>query len=118
MMTRSKYVEELAERIEKETSKRRRKDASTVAFLSVRADVEDAIKAGFSLVTIHRDMRATGRLDCSYETFRQHVHRFIKGTPAAGRTKNKPKLSDPKKPVSSGIPVFKFNPTPNKEDLL
>lgn len=95
--------------------------------------------SGYAVTTIYEHMRETGRVKCSYETFRKHVQRFIKAAPAApapvpprrptrprgkagatgrGSKAKKPKAPEPKKPEPAGIAGFNFNPKPNKEDLL
>jgi hypothetical protein len=137
-MAESSYPDELAAWIEKRAAKKRRQDAAAVAFLAVRGDVKAAMDSGYAVTTIYEHMRETGRVKCSYETFRKHVQRFIKAAPAApapvpprrptrprGRSRRnrkgskarKPKAPEPKKPAQ-GIARLHFNPKPNKEDLL
>ncbi len=139
-MAESSYPQELAARIEKRAAKKRRQDATAVAFLAVRVDVKAAMDAGYAVTTIYEDMREIGRVKCSYETFRKHVQRDIKAAPAApapvpppaakqakgekpaqqegGSKARKPKAPEPKKPEPAGIAGFNYNPKPNKEDLL
>lgn len=126
----SSYPKELAARIEKRSAEKRRKDVNAVAFLAVRADVKAAIDAGYSVSTIYEDMHEIGRVKSTYETFRQHVLKYIKAapavpqpTPAAAGKPNTPTRADRKggkveKPAPAGITGFNFNPKPNKEDLL
>lgn len=138
-MSESSYPDELAAWVKKRAAKKRRQDA-VVAFLAVRDDVQAALASGYSAATVYEHMRETGRLKCSYETFRKHVQRFIKAArattalaypPAADQAKGdspepeqqgtkarKPKAAEPKKTESAGIAGFHFNPKPNKEDLL
>jgi len=82
-MAESSYPDELAAWIEKRAAKKRRQDAAAVAFLAVRGDVKAAMDSGYAVTTIYEHMRETGRVKCSYETFRKHVQRFIKAAPAA-----------------------------------
>ncbi|KGK65821.1 conjugal transfer protein TraK [Xanthomonas citri pv. fuscans] len=134
-MAKSSYPQELAARIEKRAAKKRRQDATAVAFLAVRADVKAAMDAGYAVTTIYEDMREIGRVKCSYETFRKHVQRYIKAAPAApahvpspvadqakaekpAQQEVRSKAKKPKKPEPAGITGFTFNPKPNKEDLL
>ncbi|WP_367903524.1 TraK family protein (plasmid) [Xanthomonas oryzae pv. oryzicola] len=112
-MAESSYPDELAAWIEKRATKKRRQDAAAVAFLAVRGDVKAAMDSGYAVTTIYEHMRETGRVKCSYETFRKHVQRFIKQEGGS-----KPKAPEPKKPEPAGIAGFNFNPKPNKEDLL
>lgn len=93
-----------------------------VAFLAVRADVQEAITAGYAVKTIWEHLNETGKIPYRYETFLKHVRRHITTDTSAGI---KPRPVQPqssttevevKKPPSTG--VFNFNPKPNKEDLL
>lgn len=101
-----------------------------VAFLAVRADVQEAIAAGYAVKTIWEHLNETGKIPCRYETFLKHVRRHIttdtsagikprpvqpQGSTAQGQVK-KPPSSKAEAPPSIG--VFNFNPKPNKEDLL
>lgn len=127
-MAENSYPRELAAWVEKQTTRTRRQDAATVAFLAVRGDVKAAMGSGYAVTTIYRHMRETGRVKCSYETFRKHVQRYIKGGAAsltpAPRAANQAKPmqqegnTKARTPESPGIAGFKYNPKPNKEDLL
>jgi hypothetical protein len=75
------YTEELAAWVEKRAEKKRRQDAAAVAFMAVKSDVVAAMEAGYALTTIWEHMHETGKVKCSYETFRKHVHRFIRSAP-------------------------------------
>jgi hypothetical protein len=122
-----RYPEELAEWAEKRAKKKRRQDAVAVAFLAVKANVIEAMEAGYALTTIYEHMHETGRIKCSYETFRRHVRKYIKAgsapTPPAdlakgkqGEQKTKPaKSKQEQQPKKGG---FEYNATPNKEDLI
>jgi len=134
-MAESSYPNELAAWIKKRAAKKRRQDAATVAFLAVRGDVKAAMNSGYAVTTIYEHMHETGRVKCSYETFRKHVQRFIRATPAApapvlppatdqakgektAQQERGSKVKKPKTPDPTGITSFNFNPKPNKEDLL
>lgn len=82
-MAKSSYTDELAAWIERRGAPKRRQDAATVAFLAVRADVATAIGAGYAITTVYEHMLATGRVKCSYETFRKHVQRHVVQVPGA-----------------------------------
>lgn len=131
-----RYSEELAAWIEKRATKKRRLDAAAVAFLTVKADVIEAMEAGYAMTTIWEHMRETGRVKVSYETFRRHVQRYITTKPSPANTsanppadqvkadkpapKAKAKTDAPQEPKKEATPIggFNFNPKPNKEDLL
>lgn len=109
------YPEELAEWVKGREAKKPRQDKHVVAFLAVKSDVQAALNAGYAMKTIWEHMKETGRLRCRYETFTQHVKRYIKGA------KPEPKATPPtsksnSKPAKIG--GFTFNATPKKDDLL
>lgn len=135
------YTEELAAWVEKRAEKKRRQDAAAVAFMAVKSDVVAAMEAGYALTTIWEHMHETGKVKCSYETFRKHVHRFIQSAPvkpapskpapspasvepkggstkpeATGAASKKPET--PKKSEAPVIGGFTFDATPKKEELL
>jgi len=124
------YTEELAAWVEKRAEKKRRQDAAAVAFLAVKPDVIEAIEAGYALTTIWEHMHETGKVKCSYETFRKHVHRFIRCSPIKasepkGGEKNPEAMGaaskpteTPKKREAPKIGGFTFDAIPKKEDLL
>lgn len=129
------YTEELAEWIEKRAKRKRRQDAAAVAFLAVKPDVKAATEAGYALTTIWEHMYETGKLKCSYETFRKHVRRFLKSTQIKPSSMNrtaaqafvgKENKDDQKtktakhggQNMNEPLNGFTFNATPNKEDLF
>lgn len=143
-MAKSSYTDELAAWIQKREVTKRRQDAATVAFLAVRADVATAIESGYAITTIYEHMHTTGRVTCSYETFRKHVQRYIVQAAVAGQRSSP---AAPAVPVTSGeapgqkekgrpttgqhpridpkrtsnppkIGGFSFDATPKAEDLL
>lgn len=106
-----------------------------VAFLAVKSDVQAALDAGYAMKTIWEHMKETGRLRCRYETFTQHVKRYIKAVPviaapapatspdsqakgAKPNPKAAPPASEPPKSEPPKIGGFTFDATPKKEDLL
>ncbi|EDB8709747.1 conjugal transfer protein TraK [Salmonella enterica subsp. enterica serovar Schwarzengrund] len=125
-----RYSDVLAEWVEKRTKGKRRTDAAAVAFLAVKSDVDEALKAGYAIKTIWEHMHETGRIQTGYEAFRKHVKRYIKTTPhptqigdqgKANKSvpKAKAKVDTPQEPKEMpSIGGFQFNPKPNKEDLL
>ena len=129
------YPEELAEWVKGREAKRPRQDKHVVAFLAVRSDVQAALDAGYAMKTIWEHMREKGRLQYRYETFTQHVKRYIKAAAAASASMSpipppseakgmKPDPAPPPPPASAPkknppkIGGFTFDATPKKEDLL
>ena len=101
-----------------------------VTFLAVRADVIEAIAAGFALKTIWEFLRETDRIPFRYETFLKYVRRHITEAPAGipslpqqtPRMKGAEKANGTKvdsrenrNPPSVGGFIFNSNPRP--EDL-
>jgi hypothetical protein len=122
-----RYTEELAEWAEKRAKKKRRQDAVAVAFLAVKANVIEAMEAGYALTTVYEHMHETGRIKCSYETFRRHVRKYIKAGPAplpsTDQVKGNPieQKADPANSKQNERPKkggFEYNAKPNKEDLI
>ena len=122
------YSEELAEWLKgREARKPRHKHV--VAFLAVKSDVQTALDAGYAMKTIWEHMKETGRRRCRYETFTQHVKRYIKTAPVAAVSSPSPSSDSLTKGVISNVKAalpasppkiagFTFDATPKKEDLL
>ncbi len=115
-----KYSEELSVWLEKQAKKKRRLDAGAIAFLTVKADVIDAIEVGYSMNTIWEHMHETGRVKVSYETFRRYVKRYITAKVlTSNQAQAEPiKTADTPKKATTSIPTFTFKPISNKEDLF
>ena len=129
------FLEELAKWATgaRQTTSPRRKE-TLAAFLALRADVKEAIAAGYALKVVWEHMHETGRVPFRYETFLRHVRRHITNAPperpkqpapmisevqAKGGDESKPKaLPEPKKSGVPSVGCFNFDPTPNKEELL
>jgi phytoene/squalene synthetase len=126
------YTEELAQWVNKRQASRARQDKNVVAFLALKRDVQAAMDAGYSLLTIWEHLHDKGKLPYRYETFLKHVRRHIKARLAAaddqppdsprsavtGRA-GAPSLQPPAKPAPPYPPAgFKFDAQPKKEDLL
>ena len=83
------YPDDLAEWVKGRQAKKPRQDKQ-VAFLAVKSDVQAALDAGYAMKTIWEHMQEKGRLRCRYETFTQHVKRYIRdaqlAAPADGLT--------------------------------
>ena len=130
------YPDELAEWVKGRQAKNQRQDKHVVAFLAVKGDVQAALDAGYAMKTIWEHMQEIGRLHCRYETFTQHVKRYIKAVPAqaplpaadqakgkpaqqkGGTKAQKPKPAELKKKEPSGIASFNYNPKMDDKDLF
>lgn len=128
------YPDELAEWVKGRQAKNPRQDKRVVAFLAVKSDVQAALDAGYAMKTIWEHMQEKGRLHCRYETFTQHVKRYIRAVPAqatlpaADQAKGeksaqqkggpKSKLAEQRKVEPVGIPSFHYNPKMDDKDLF
>ena len=127
------YPEELAEWVKGREAKKPSQNR-VVAFLAVKSDVQAALDAGYAMKTIWEHLKETNRLRGRYETFTQHVKRYIKAAPVAAPpppatppanpakgAKPELKAARPASEPKSALPTiagFTFNPIPNKEELL
>lgn len=123
-----RYIDQLAEWAKKRdaAARPRRQDKNVVAFLAVRANVKEAMDAGYALKTIWEHMHEIGKIPYRYETFLKHVRRHIKQppepdvapvTPPADPTAKKAAEAKTKKEPPS-VSGFVFDATPKKEDLI
>ena len=78
----SSYPDELAARLalQQQTSQIKRRDY-LAAFMAARADVKEAMEAGYALKIIWEYMRETGRIPFRYETFLKYVRQHITNAP-------------------------------------
>jgi hypothetical protein len=129
------YLNELAKWNEQRSAQKRRQDQAAVAFMAVKPQVVEAINNGYSLATIWEHMHSTGKVDCSYETFRRHVKRFVVTvaspfptlpftSPAQPQAHQPKRKTDTRKTTPTGqvtrgyVGGFKFDATARKEDLI
>ncbi|MCU1533291.1 MAG: TraK protein of transfer system [Arthrobacter sp.] len=130
------FPQELAEWVKKREASRARQDKNLVAFLALKSDVQAAMDAGYSLLTIWEHLHDKAKIPYRYETFVKHVRRHIKSrAPAAGDLSSSRPPDPPSSPatgraaasrlhssVKPAPPVplagFTFDSQPKKEDLL
>lgn len=133
---KKRFSEQLGEWVKEKKSRQR--DKNLVAFLAVKADVQDALNEGYAVKTIWEYMVEKKRIGYGYETFLNYTNRLIRrkgkgGTPdkiivteqpSVTNTKEDTKQKKKEEPIttateqkSAKIPGFKFNPIPNKEEL-
>lgn len=104
------YTQELEEWVKRRKHAKREKYA--VAFLTVRDDVKSALDLGYSVKTIWGNLRDTGRIDFSYETFLSLVNRKIRKTPDVSTQPVATRLAP------QAATAFAFNPVANAKELL
>ena len=127
------YTQDLAEWVTRRETSRSRQDTNVVAFLALKPDIQAAITAGYSLVTIWSHLHEKGKIPYRYETFLKHVRRHIKAPQPGGNREVDIKEANPAEPLAPGkaepkatlhpakpgpAAGFTFNPIPNKEELL
>ncbi len=127
------YPDHLAEWIKRRTSSRREKNLA--AFLAVSDDVRAALNAGYAVKTVWANMRECERIEIGYEVFLHYVNRVIRhpqadqisasttdDLPQPGETNHKTRgtIATPATPTTKPAdPLgFKFDATPNREELL
>lgn len=53
--------------------------ANRAKFLACREEVRQAIKDGWSILAIYKELQAEGLIDFGYQAFRRYVHALILG---------------------------------------
>lgn len=129
------FTEDLAEWVKKREATRPRQDKNVVAFLALKSDVQAAIMAGYSLLTIWEHLHEKGKIAYRYETFLKHVRRHLQDRRLAPNSQppmppdlahsfkaGQTTASRPQQPPQPAPPIslagFKFDSQPKKEDLL
>jgi len=125
------YTDQLAKWVKEKKSTPRNKNL--VAFLAVRADIKEALDAGYPVKTVWENMHELKRIEFGYDTFLNYVNRQIRRPqanqptpnvePESAQTSkdNKSKSQDnhTKKTTKPGtLSGFTFNPVPNAEELF
>jgi Family of unknown function (DUF5338) len=110
-----------------------RNGKNRAAFLAVRDQVRRALDDGWSIFSIWETLHDEGKVAFSYESFRRFVNRFLVGQRSktswgriAVKTAKETNSSKPDQvaacqddqQVTRGVRGFRFNPVPNKEDLI
>ena len=115
--TRKSLSERIAARIQQQT------DASTAArnrsvFISLRADIQQAVTDGWSLLAIWQVLFDEKRVTFTYQAFRRYARQLIDSPTTVERNYQPRYEAKPaQKPTTTTRP-FAFNPTPAKEHLL
>lgn len=126
------YPEQLAEWVKNRKSSRQ--DKNLAAFLAVKTDVVDALSAGYAAKTIWANLKESKRIDFGYDSFLNLVKRYggVSLKKNAGEPHKKISSVISSTPDSSAKPLkntapelvqkkssgFRYNPTPNIEDLI
>ena len=128
------YTDQLAKWVKEKKSTPRNKNL--VAFLAVRADIKEALDAGYPVKTVWENMHELKRIEFGYDTFLNYVNRQIRrpqtnqptpqvepeSTKTSQDSKSKPPEDHTKPTTKTTKPGtlsgFTFNPVPNAEELF
>lgn len=131
---RTSYTDQLAKWVKEKKSTPRNKNL--VAFLAVRADIKEALDAGYPVKTVWENMLELKRIEFGYDTFLNYVNRQIRQPQAnqlipqvepdsaetSKNSKTKPPDDHTKPTTKTAKPGtlsgFTFNPVPNAEELF
>lgn len=117
------YTDQLAKWVKEKKATPRNKNL--VAFLAVRADVKEAIDAGYPVKTVWENMHELKRIEFGYDTFLNYVNRHIrdsqetrKTSPIESKSPDEATQQTTKTTKPGALPGFTFNPVPNAEELF
>ena len=128
------YTDQLAKWVKEKKSTPRNKNL--VAFLAVRADIKEALDAGYDVKTVWENMRELKRIEFGYDTFLNYVNRQVRQPqthhlspltePESAQTSKDSKAKQPEEIIKKTsnatkpgtLPGFTFNPVPNEEELF
>jgi len=125
--------EEIAEH--RKGKNQRKSNRNRVIFLSLKAEIEDALDDGWSLLSIWEVLYSKGKIQFKYATFNRHAKEIFGLTnnstnkkktvtpKTAATTYSRPKENEKSLPKerkfqSTKIENFEFDPTSNSEDLI
>lgn len=104
-----------------------------VSFLALKQDIQEALQDGWAMKNIWETLFEEQKINFSYKTFRLYVHRLILGSTQPVAQKKHNQIDPATPPVIDEMqiqksmqqpaqivdkPVFRYNPTPNIEDLI
>jgi hypothetical protein len=98
-------------------SKSTRNARNLAAFLAQRREIETALKDGWALRHIWETLREEGKITFGYGAFCRRVNRTLAASKAVA-TQPTGMRDREVKARPSAMDGFKFEPTPNKEELL
>ncbi|MDD2739953.1 MAG: TraK family protein [Methylomonas lenta] len=119
-----RYSDQLGEWVKQKQSRKR--DKNLVAFLAIKADVQEALNEGYAAKTIWAHMLEKKRIEFGYDTFLNYTNRQIRRHLSSAtsiqdeqNTASKDKTNELKKDTTKPQqPGFTFDSSPKKEDYL
>ncbi len=106
--------ERIAERISQEPPVKRA--CGKVAFLALKDEIEQAVRAGWPVKEIWKTLHEEGRIAAGYHAFNLYVNKYIRETEIPPTVRPEP--PKPKDQVAQAPSGFRFNSSPNKEDIV
>jgi hypothetical protein len=140
-MADKKILDEISEWVDK-NSKKTKQDIYVSAFLAIKEEVDAALERGYSSKAIWGFYHEKGSIKCTYQTFLNHVNKYIKDVASNNDLTAETKLEETSNteeeqdnlessPTTLQQDVetevenkgkeptgFNFDPNPNKEDLI
>lgn len=89
-----------------------------VRFLSVKAEVQQALEAGYPQRDVWKVLHDSGRFPLSYSQFNRYVCLYLLGGKKNAKQDKKPPAPAPAA-KKGGLPTFTYSATPDdKDDLI
>lgn len=85
--------------------------------LALRADIQQALDDGWSVLAVHQTLHDEGRVTFSYQAFRRYVNQIHLSRTSPEKRRRKQAGKTAFKSSVAPVPGFSFNPSPNKEEL-
>jgi uncharacterized protein DUF5338 len=123
-----RYSDQLGQWVKQKQSRKR--DKNLVAFLAIKADVQEALNEGYAAKTIWAHMLEKKRIEFGYDTFLNYTNRQIRRHLSsatsiqdeqniASKDKTNKQTKEPKKATTKPQqPGFTFDSSPKNEDYL
>ncbi len=108
--------ERIAERARMKSSLAPRSNRAVV--LALRADIQQALDDGWSVLTVHQTLHDEGRVTFSYQAFRRYVNQIHLGKTSPAKPRQRQARKTDFKGGTSPTAGFSFDPSPKKEALL
>ena len=87
-------------------------------FLALQTEIEQARQDGWSVKSIWKTLHHEGKVIMGYQTFLKHVHQLILGSKTQTKTVSVHQHDSKPDQTSKPQAGFRYNPHPNKADLL
>ena len=111
------YLDELSEWLDSHPKiKEGLNKSGKIAFLTVKDDVKTALDAGYPMSVVWKHMCDAGKLKCGYDSFRVHVHRYIRQAADEGKAAdNSPPTETPAAEKTPEVKIAKGDDSADSE---